>query len=139
MRRVIWLWNPTIFWLCDRTITLSYLVYMKLDILGRHKNVRTANNAWGESIRLFLAMFYVDTNFFWGIRQIFHTACLTKTSFLVSFWSMACPQTLTWRAAVFWLCKDSIIIRSLTVIWYEWFDETWAVLEVLICQIWLLR
>jgi hypothetical protein len=36
---------------------------------------------------------------------------------------------LCWRAAVFWLCKGSIIISSLIVIWYEWFDETCAVLN----------
>ena len=63
------------------------------------------------------------------------SACLTKTSFLVSFWSMACPLTLScWRAAVFWPCKGSIIISSLIVIWYEWLDETWAVLEVLFIE-----
>jgi len=28
--------------------------------------------------------------------------------------------------------KGSIIISSLTVIWYEWLDETWAVLRALI-------
>ena len=85
-----------------------------------------------RALDFFFAMFYVDTNYFWGIRQIFHTACLTKTSFLVSFWSMESPLTLSWRAAVFWLCKGRIIIRSLIVIWYEWLDETWAVLEVFI-------
>ena len=35
-----------------------------------------------------------------------------------------------WRAAVFWPCKGSIIISSLIVIWYEWLDETLAVLVV---------
>lgn len=59
----------------------------------------------------------------------FMSACLTKTSFLVSFWSMVCPLTLGWRAAVFWPCKGSIIISSLIVIWYEWLDEAWSVLD----------
>ena len=31
---------------------------------------------------------------------------------------------------IFWPCKGSIIISSLTVIWYEWLGETWAVLEL---------
>lgn len=63
------------------------------------------------------------------------SACLTKTSFLVSFWSIACPLTLGWRAAVFWPCKGSIIISSLIVIWYEWLDETWAVLIELFVEL----
>ena len=58
--------------------------------------------------------------------KVIVSACLTKKSFLVSFLSMACPLTLSWRAGVFWPCKDSTIISSLIVIWYEWLDETLA-------------
>ena len=32
-------------------------------------------------------------NLLLGIRQIIISACLTKTTFLVSFWSIACPLT----------------------------------------------
>jgi len=34
---VIWLQTPTVFWLCGRIISHSYLVYMGLVILGRQK------------------------------------------------------------------------------------------------------
>jgi hypothetical protein len=45
---------------------------------------------------------------------------------------MACPLSFKVEGlrTVFWLCKGSIIISSLTVIWYEWLGETWAVLEL---------
>ena len=40
IQRVIWLQTPTVFWLCSRTISLSYLVYMGLAILGRQKYIQ---------------------------------------------------------------------------------------------------
>jgi hypothetical protein len=40
LRRVIWLQNPSIFWLCGRTICLIYLGYMGLVIFGRDKYVQ---------------------------------------------------------------------------------------------------
>jgi len=32
--------TPTVFWLCSRTISLSYLVYMGLVILGTQKYIQ---------------------------------------------------------------------------------------------------
>ena len=62
--------------------------------------------------------------------KFFTSACLTKTSILLSFWSKACPLTCTWRAAVFWPWKGSIIINYLIMIWYEWPEVALAVLGV---------
>lgn len=82
-----------------------------------------------ELVNFYFVLFIWVLISFKELGKSFMSACLTKTSFLVSFWSMACPLTFSWRAAVFWPCKGSIIISSLIVIWYEWLDETWAVLE----------
>ena len=40
MRRVIWLQNPTVFWLGGGTISLSYGMYMGIMTLGRQKYIQ---------------------------------------------------------------------------------------------------
>jgi len=52
-------------------------------------------------LKLFIILYNSMLIYFEELGKIIMFACLTKTSFLVSFCSMACPLALSCRAAVF--------------------------------------
>jgi hypothetical protein len=45
-RRVIWLQNPTVFWVGGGTISLGCFMYMGLVMLGRYKHIGERVASW---------------------------------------------------------------------------------------------
>jgi len=54
----------------------------------------------------------LDVNFFWGIRQSYYVRLFNKKKLFLLVFEVWPAHWLSWRAAVFWPYKGSIIISS---------------------------